>query len=93
MRATISRNTGLTANKLMLGWEVNESVDLLFGVDKANRTSQSPHDYVVRLEKTLNETHRVARENLKSSVLYNKCDYDQWQYQTSYNTCVCTGPQ
>ena len=34
----------------------------------------------------LKEAHRVARENLKSSVLYNKRDYDQWLYQTSNNT-------
>ena len=32
------------------------------------------------------KAHRVARENLKSSVLYNKRDYDQRLYQTSYNT-------
>ena len=86
MRATVSRSTGFTANKLMLGREVNKSADLLFGVDKANKISQSPPDYVVRLEKILKEAHRVARENLKSSVLYNKRDYDQPLYQTSYNT-------
>ena len=86
MRATVSRSTGFTANKVMLGWEVNKPVDLLFGVDKANKISQSPPDYVVRLEKILKEAHRVARENLKSSVLYNKRDYDQRLYQTSYNT-------
>ena len=70
----------------MLGREVNKSADLLFGVDKANKISQSPPDYVVRLEKILKEAHRVAREYLKSSVLYNKRDYDQQLYQTSYNT-------
>ena len=86
MCATVSRSTGFTANKLMLGREVNKSADLLFGVDKANKISQSPPDYVVRLEKILKEAHRVARENLKSSVLYNKRDYDQRLYQTSYNT-------
>ena len=36
MCATVSRSTGFTANKLMLGREVNKSADLLFGVDKAN---------------------------------------------------------
>ena len=86
MRVTVSRSTGFTANKLMLGREVNKSADLLFGVDKANKISQSPPDYVVRLEKILKEAHRVARENLKSSVLYNKRDYDQRLYKTSYNT-------
>ena len=86
MRATVSRSTGFTANKLMLGREVNKPADLWFGVDKANKILQSPPDYVVRLEKILKEAHRVARENLKSSVLYNKRDYDQQLYQTSYNT-------
>ena len=85
VRTTVSRSTGFTANKLMLGREVNKSVDLLFWVDKANKISQSPPDYVVRLEKILKEAHRVARENLNSSVLYNKRDYDQRLYQTSYN--------
>ena len=41
MRATVSRSTGFTANKLMLGREVNKSADLLFGVDKANKISVS----------------------------------------------------
>ena len=86
MCATVSHSTGFTANKLMLGREVNKSADLLFGVDKADRISQSPPDYVVRLGKILKEAHRVAGENLKSSVFYNKRDYDQRQYQTSYNT-------
>ena len=86
MHATVSHSTGFTANKLKLGWEVNKSADLLFGVDKANRISKSPPDYEVRLENFFKEAHRVARENLKFSVLYNKRDYDQRQYQTSYNT-------
>ena len=86
MRATVSCGTEFTAKKLMLGREVNKSADLLFGVEKANKILQSPLDYVVRLAKKLKEAHRVIRENLKSSVLYNKCDYDQRLYQTSYNT-------
>ena len=41
MRATVSRSTGFTADKLMLGREVKKSADLLFGVDKANKISVS----------------------------------------------------
>ena len=77
MCVTVSRSSGFTAKKMMLGQEVKKSADLLFGVDKANRISQSPPDYVVRLEKTLEEANMVASENLKSSVWYNERDHDQ----------------
>ena len=50
IRATVSRSTGFTPNKLMLGREVNKSADLLFGTDKANRVSKTPPEYVVHLE-------------------------------------------
>ena len=95
MRATVSRSTGFIANKLMLGREVNKSADLLFGVEKANKIWQSPPDYVVRLEKILKEAHRVARENLKSSVLYNNVIMisDCTRLLTILVICVCTGPQ
>ena len=36
IRATVSRSTGFTPKKMMLGREVNKSADLLFGTDKAN---------------------------------------------------------
>ena len=86
IRATVSRSTGFTPNKLMLGREVYKSADLLFGTDKANHVSKTPPEYVVHLEKVMKTSHKVARENLRSSVSYNKRDYDQRLYQTSYNT-------
>ena len=86
IRATVSRSTGFTPNKLMLGREVYKSADLLFGTDKANRVSKTPPVYVVHLEKVMKTSHKIARENLRSSVSYNKRDYDQRLYQTSYNT-------
>ena len=76
MPTTVSRNTGFTANNLILWREVNKSADILFGVGRTNRISQSP-DYLVRLEKIIKEARRVTRDNLKSSVLYNMCAYDQ----------------
>ena len=86
IRATVSRSPGFTPNKLMLGREVYKSADLLFGTDKANRVSKTPPEYVVHLEKVMKTSHKIARENLRSSVSYNKRDYDQRLYQTSYNT-------
>ena len=47
IRATVSRSTGFTPNKLMLGREVYKSADLLFGTDKVNRVSKTPPEYVV----------------------------------------------
>ena len=86
IRATVSRRTGFTPNKLMLGGEVYKSADLLFGTDKVNRVSKTPPEYVVHLEEVMKASHKIARENLRSSVSYNKRDYDQRLYQTSYNT-------
>ena len=40
----------------------------------------------MHLEKVMKTSHKIARENLRSSVSYNKRDYDQRLYQTSYNT-------
>ena len=53
IRATVSRSTGFTPNKSMLGREVNKSADLLFGTDKANRVSKTPPEYVVHSEKVM----------------------------------------
>lgn len=85
MRATVNRSTGFTANKLMLGREVNKSSDVLFGIDHANRISLSPPEYIVKLEKILKMAHEVARENILSSTIYNKRDYDQRMLQSVYN--------
>ena len=70
----------------MLGREVHKSADLLFGTDKANPVSKTPPEYVVHLEKVMKTSHKIACEILRSSVSYNKRDYDQGLYQTSYNT-------
>ena len=86
IRATISRSTSFTLNKLVLGCEVYEFAGLLFGTDKANHVSKTLPEYAVHVEKVMKTSHKIAHENLRSSVSYNKRDYDQRLYQTSYNT-------
>ena len=67
--STVSRSSGFTPNKLMLGREVYKPVHVLFGVDQANHCSRTPAEYVVFLKKTMKEIHELARKNLRASVL------------------------
>ena len=45
----------------MLGREVNKSADLLFGINKANRVSKMPPEYVVHIEKVMKASHKIVR--------------------------------
>ena len=86
IRATVGRSTSFTPNKLVLGRRVDKSADLLFGTDKASHVSKTPPEYVVHLEKVIKALYKNARENFRSTMSYNKRNYDQRLDQTSYNT-------
>ena len=74
IRSTVNRNTGFTPNLMMLGREITLPIDLMIGnIEKSGLTSS---DYVVRLKSILQQVHQLARENLLSSQLRQKKDYD-----------------
>jgi hypothetical protein len=74
-RASVNRSTGFTANKLMLGREVNTPATLVFPVVKHN-TDISPDNYVAKLTQEIERAHNVARANLKCSLKRMKRNYD-----------------
>jgi transposase InsO family protein len=84
LRSTRNRSTGYTANKLMLGREVNKPSNLVYGVPTGEHESEGVDGYVKDLEDVLRRTHDVARENLQESVTLNKRDYDLRARYTRY---------
>ena len=68
LRSAVNRNSGFTANKLMLGREVNSPANLLYPALK-----QDLEAYVADLEQTAHETARVR---LRTSEERMMRDYD-----------------
>ncbi|XP_056017317.1 uncharacterized protein LOC130053777 [Ostrea edulis] len=66
IRATVNRQTGFTANKMMLGREILQPVDIMMGVGEKQET-KVPADYVEELEEVLSQVLTIARENLQSA--------------------------
>ena len=62
----MNRNSGFTANKLMLGWEVNTPADLLYPAPKQGDT-EDLEAYVVDLEQALQIAHETTRGRLRTS--------------------------
>ena len=76
VRSMVNRQTGYTANMLMLGREVTKPVDILFGIKDSLTTPPSMPAYVKQLEERLNRVHQTARENLQTVQARQKRDYD-----------------
>ena len=55
LRASVNRQTGFTANRLMLGREVNMPAHLMFPL--AGEKSQNPGNYVGKLTANLQKAH------------------------------------
>ncbi|VDI20678.1 COMPASS component SPP1 [Mytilus galloprovincialis] len=84
IRASVNRTTGFTANKLMLGREVNTPAELMFRPPRDG----SPPDldgYVAELVEAMQAAHEVARLNIKTSQLRSKRDYDLRVNLRQYN--------
>ena len=74
IRSTVNRNTSFTPNLMMLGREITLPIDLMIGTIETSNLSSS--EYVVRLKNILQQVHQLARDNLLSSQLRQKKDYD-----------------
>lgn len=75
LRSAVNRNSGFTANKLMLGQEVNTPADLLYPAPKQGDTVDL-EAYMVELEQALQTAHDTARGLLCTSEERMKRDYD-----------------
>ena len=87
LRSSVNRNTGFTPNKLMLGREVNQPSDLMFGLSA--ESADSHEGYVRGLEDAITTAHQVARDTLKTTQERMKRDYDLRVNMYSYNIGDC----
>jgi hypothetical protein len=66
LRSSVNRSTGCTANKLMLGREVNTPADLMYPLP--SRAEEPDLDaYVVDLQKSMLLAHETARAQLRTT--------------------------
>ena len=71
-----NRATGFSANMMMLGTEVSQPIDVLFGAALRGEGSQDPGIYLKHLREVLQEVHALAATKLCSQMHYQKWTYD-----------------
>ena len=74
LRSAVNRNTGFSANKLMLGREVNTPAHLMFPTGEPEQVT--PDEYVATLVSNIQAAHEMAQLKLKTSLENMKRDYD-----------------
>ena len=84
LRATVNRNTGYTANRLMLGREVNQPAHLMYPLPRGNLTLDR-EEYLSKLVKATQAAHEAARANLQSAQKRMKRDYDVHSFRRQFN--------
>ena len=83
IRSTINRTTGFTPNLMMLGREILLPVNLMIG-ESETQDWMFPAEYVNKLQHIMKHVHTLARENLLSSQMRQKRDYDMKLKVDSY---------
>ena len=76
IRAMKNRAMGFSANMLMLGHEVTQPIDVLFGAALKGESSEEPGPYLKHLRETLREIHSLAASKLRSQMQYQKRTHD-----------------
>ena len=76
IRSMKNRATGFSANMLMLGHEVTQPIDVLFGAALKQENCNDPGPYLKHLRETLREIHNLASSKLRSQMQYQKRTYD-----------------
>ena len=71
-----NRSTGFSTNMLMLGSEVSQPVDILFGAALRTDDDVDPVDYIKQLRKKLREIHSFATQKMRSQMQYQKRTYN-----------------
>ena len=83
IRGMVNRQTGFTANMMMLGREVKRPIEHLFG-KPAELPNKTDCEYVRDLATHMRAVHQLARTQLKSSLKVQKDDYDKSIFSTTY---------
>ena len=81
LRSSVNRMTGYTANKLMLGREVNTPANLMFPQKGGELDTDS---YVTNLTSNLQKAHETARSTLQTRSKRMKRDYDLRLLERTY---------
>ncbi|CAC5423884.1 unnamed protein product [Mytilus coruscus] len=76
LHSMVNRQTGYTPNRLMLGRETIQPIQLVLGTVPCSIGKFDPDSWVAHLAKSLNEVHKFARENLRTTQHRQKKDYD-----------------
>ena len=82
LRASVNRQTGFTANKLMLGREVNTPAYLMF--PQVSERKDDVEGFVAELVESIQKAHEVARSNLRTATKHMKRNYDLRILQRTY---------
>jgi hypothetical protein len=83
LRSAVNHSTGFTANKLMLGREVNTPTHLMYPPPPR---AQEPdlYAYVADLQKSMLLAHETARSQLRTTEKRLKRDYDLKMHSLTY---------
>ena len=83
IRGMVNRQTGFTANMMMLGRETKRPIEHILG--KPTELPDKPNcEYVRHLASHMRTVHLHAREQLKTSLKIQKDDYDKNIFSTTY---------
>lgn len=102
-RSSVHSSTGQTPNAMMLGREITIPLRAVIPEPvNSNAGDVDGENYVTTLKKKLHQIHKLGRENLKRSTLYQKKHYDigakkkcykegqaVWLHDTSRKVGVC----
>jgi hypothetical protein len=81
IRCTVNRSTGFTPNRLMLGREVTQPLELMTGVQSAQAPTST---FVAELEKDLLDAHAAARTALGEQQRRQKKEYTLHTHEARY---------
>ena len=84
IRSTVQRQTGFTPNKMMLGREVTQPIELMLGTVDITQEKKVPSTYVDTLSTVMKQVHNLARQHLQSAQERQKRDYDLKLSRKSY---------
>lgn len=84
LRSAVNRNTGQTPNMMMLGREINTPLELT--IPKKTSDPVPPEEYCAGLQDSLQKTHKIARDCLKTQLKRAKADHDVKSKIQKYKT-------
>ena len=87
LRTVPHKQTGYSPNMMMLGREVSQPEDVVFGLPAVNNAmAESTSEYVQSLRRTLEGVHNLARERLRAKQELQKRTYDHKLSHTTYES-------